>query len=104
MNKTKWMVGIFCLSAMAMSWGAAFPASQEDLAKQVQDLKKQVATLEEKVASLESRLQKITLAIPQTFPELKQLPKGWEKREFNGMSYYIIPLDQDLKKAKPAIR
>jgi outer membrane murein-binding lipoprotein Lpp len=104
MNKTKWMVGILCLSAIAMSWGATFPGGQEDLAKQVQDLKKQVAGLEEKVASLESRLQKITVAIPQTFPELKQLPKGWEKREFNGMSYYIIPLDQDLKRAKPAIR
>lgn len=103
MNKTKWMVAIFCLSAIGMSWGAAFPGGQEDLAKQVQDLKKQVAALEEKVASLESRLQKITLAIPRTFPELKQLPKGWEKREFNGMSYYIIPIDQDLKKAKPAI-
>ncbi len=33
-----------------------------------------------------------------------QLPKGWLKYEFNGMRYYIIPLDQDLKKAKPAIR
>lgn len=63
-----------------------------------------MAALEEKVASLESRLHKITVAIPQTFPELKQLPKGWEKREFNGMSYYIIPVDQDLKKAKPVIR
>jgi outer membrane murein-binding lipoprotein Lpp len=104
MNKTKWMVGILCLSVIALSWGVAFPGGQEDLAKQVQDLKKQVAALEEKVASLESRLQKITVAIPQTFPELKQLPKGWEKREFNGMSYYIIPLDQDLKKPKPVIR
>jgi outer membrane murein-binding lipoprotein Lpp len=104
MNKTKWMVGILCLSAIALSWGAAFPAKQEDLAKQVEELKKQVAALEEKVASLESRLQKITVTIPQTFPELKQLPKGWEKHEFNGMNYYIIPLDQDLKKTKPAIR
>ena len=100
----KWMVGILCLSAMAMSWSAAFPASQEDLAKQVQDLKKQVAALEQKVTSLESRLQQLTLTIPQTFPELKQLPKGWQKYEFNGMTYYIVPVDQDLKKTKPVIR
>jgi TolA-binding protein len=104
MNKTKWMVGILCLSVIALSWGAAFPGGQEDLAKQVQDLKKQVRALEDKVASLESRLQQLTLTIPQTFPDLKQLPKGWQKYEFNGMSYYIVPLDQDLKKAKPAIR
>jgi outer membrane murein-binding lipoprotein Lpp len=104
MNKTKWMAGIICFSAIALSWGAAFPGRQEDLAKQVQDLKKQVAALEEKVASLESRLQQFTVTIPQTFPALKQLPKGWMKYEFNGMNYYIIPLDLDLKKAKPAIR
>jgi seryl-tRNA synthetase len=104
MIKTKWMVGVLCLLAIAMSWGGAFPTGQEDLAKQVQDLKKQVAALEEKVADLEKRLQKLTLTIPQAFPELKQLPKGWEKREFNGMSYYIIPIDQDLKKPKPTIR
>ena len=98
------MAGILCLSALALSWAAASPARQEDLAKQVQDLKKQVRALEDKVASLESRLQQLTLTIPQTFPDLKQLPKGWQKYEFNGMSYYIVPLDQDLKKAKPAIR
>lgn len=104
MKTKKWMVGILCLVAIALSWGAAFPGRQDDLAKQVEELKKQVAALEQKVASLESRLQKLTLTIPQAFPELKQLPKGWEKREFNGMSYYIIPIDQDLKKAKPVIR
>lgn len=104
MNKSKWMIGIFSLFIVALSGIQAYPTRQEDPGKQIEELKKQVITLEQRVATLESRLEKLTLAIPQTFPDLKQLPKGWEKREFNGMNYYVIPIEQDLKKAKPVIR
>jgi hypothetical protein len=105
MNLSKWMIGIFSLFIVTMSGIRANPACQEGSGKQIEELKKQVITLEQRVATLESRLEKLTLAIPQTFPDLKQLPKGWEKRTFsNGMSYYIIPIEQDSIKAKFSIR
>jgi hypothetical protein len=104
LKKSKWMIGIFTLFIVTMSGIRAYPARQNDSSKQIEELKKQVAALEQRVATLESRLEKLTLAIPQTFPDLKQLPKGWEKRKFNGMNYYIIPIEQDNKTAKRVIR
>jgi septal ring factor EnvC (AmiA/AmiB activator) len=104
MKKSKWMIGIFALLLVAMSGIQAFPFRQAEPTKQIEELKKQMTALEQKVATLESRLEKLRLAIPQTFPDLKQLPKGWEKREFNGMKYYIVPIEQEPIKAKPVIR
>lgn len=101
---SKCMIGFLSLFIVTMSGIGANPTRQEDPGKQIEELKKQVITLEQRVATLESRLEKLTLAIPQTFPDLKQLPKGWEKRKFNGMNYYIIPIEQDSIKAKSAIR
>jgi len=98
------MIAIFSLFIVVMSGIQAFPFRQEESTKQIEELKKQVNALEQRVATLESRLEKLTLAIPQTFPNLKQLPKGWEKREFNGMKYYIVPIEPDPKKVKPVIR
>jgi len=103
MNKEKWMVGILCLLGMLLGLMAS-PVPQEDQAKQIEELKKQLGALEQRITVLEGKLQKLTLIIPQTFPDLKQLPKGWEKREFNGQKYYIIPIEQDAKKAAAVIR
>ncbi len=94
------MVGILCLLGITLSVIQAFPIRQEDQTKQIEELKKQVGALAQRIAILESKLQKLTLAIPQTFPDLKQLPKGWQKREFNGLEYYVIPIEQDIKITK----
>ena len=104
MNKLKWTAGVLCLFVIALSRIQAFPIRQEDQAKQIEELKKQVGALEQRIAILEGKLQKLTLSIPQTFLDLKQLPKGWEKREFNGLKYYIIPIEQDVKKTATVIR
>jgi uncharacterized coiled-coil protein SlyX len=104
MNKWKWMVVAICLISIALPRIHAFPIWQEDQTKQIEELKKQVGALEQRIATLESKLQKLTLAIPQTFPDLKQLPKGWEKREFNGLRYYIIPIEQEVTKTPAVIR
>ena len=104
MNKLKWMAGVICILGIALSGIQAFPIQQEDQTKQIEELKKQVVALEQRIAILESKLQKLTLVIPKTFPDLQQLPKGWQKREFNGMEYFIIPIQLEYKKTETEIR
>jgi hypothetical protein len=66
-------------------------------------LKSQVKALEKRVATLETKLlaerapKDLPLVIPHQMP---QTPKGWLKREFNGIPYYAIPLDHSRKNPK----
>ena len=104
MSKIIGVLSLFFLFLAATSAVSAFSSPQDETVQQVEQLKKQVAALEQRVKDLEGRLEKLTIAIPQTFPNLMQLPKGWEKREFNGLSYYMIPLNQNSAQTKPVIR
>ena len=66
-------------------------------------LKKQVKDLEARVAVLE-RLLKATPREPNALilpPSLhgRRVPESWSPREFNGMPYYVIPLQHDPNKA-----
>jgi hypothetical protein len=74
--------------------------AKQDRTLGLEDLQKKIAALEERVAGLEEKLQKVTVSIPQSFPNLKSLPEGWSRLEFNGLPYYVIPLNE--KKASPA--
>ena len=58
-----------------------------------------MVSLEQRIGALEGQMEKLT----KTFPDLKQLPEGWERREFNGMPFYIIPIDQTQKRDKTII-
>ena len=59
-------------------------------------LRAQLTALEQRVVALETRVERqvrpTNVLIPTTFPQIKKLPQGWEKRELNGMAYYIVPL------------
>jgi outer membrane murein-binding lipoprotein Lpp len=95
--KSRFLIGLIVLACVVFAGLAASQDREDDPARQVESLKKQVAALEDRVAKLEAAIQKITVSIPQGFPELKQLPKGWRRREFNGIPYYIIPIDSGAK-------
>jgi len=61
-------------------------------------LKSRVVFLEQRVKNLESRFRpgRMTTdhsaAIAPTFPQMPQAPKSWRKKEFNGIDYYVVPL------------
>lgn len=59
------------------------------------ELKRQVAVLEERLARLEV-LQNRSKDIPVE-PDKHSTPKNWQRREFNGQPYYIVPLLDGLK-------
>lgn len=103
------IIGIFSiLFIIALSFGAAsaYPENKQD---EITELKKEVLSLQKRVKELEERLERATIIFPQTkfrMPESiikipkehlqpKYIPKGWQKFYFNGIPYYIIPIDQN---------
>jgi hypothetical protein len=57
-------------------------------------LKKRIKTLEQQLQAIAHR----SVVIPKTFPKPQKIPEGWKEYEFNGMKYYISPLQTDSKK------
>ena len=82
-------------------------ADDEDTSKpsELDALKAQVESLEVRIAVLENRL-KIIPRDPEARilpPSLhgRPVPKSWSPRKFNGMTYYVIPLENDPSPATP---
>ena len=71
-------------------------------------LKARISSLERRVENLEKRLRISTARrsapdVRRPVPRLPQSPpRGWRRKEFNGVPYYLIPLEQ--KHSRPARR
>jgi hypothetical protein len=108
--------GIAAISLLYASLGAA---ESQPAAAKTPDLQQRVAALEEKVAQLEKKLDQFpsTIAPPNGAPraptaplppgtqlpqQTPQLPPGVPPnavpREFNGQTYYIVPLTKGTPK------
>jgi len=89
----------FCVVSMAVGRGVdsetkkAARNDPSDLNAAVADLKEKVAALEERVEKLEKRRAPVFID-PRTLRDRKAIPKDWRQREFNGMPYYIVPLEE----------
>jgi hypothetical protein len=80
--------------------------------KQVAELLARIEQLEKRVEQLEQRSPMIavphggnlpySVVPPATapMPSVPSIPRDWSAREFNGMYYYIVPLDS-MKAAVP---
>lgn len=105
MKRWSIIVVIFVIFAVAIAYATGSREDKEQ--SEVVLLKKRVAILEKKVDSLEKRLsekeQSLKLVIPPKFPEMQPLPEGWQQREFNGLPYYLVPLDKNTPKSEKAI-
>ena len=104
MKRRKSLLGFLSFLLVTAVIIPAVPVSQESADKKIENLQTQLASLELRVAGLEKHIERLTLAIPQKFPDIQQLPKGWQRHEFNGMTYFIIPVDKDSNNSGGAIR
>jgi hypothetical protein len=80
------------------------PASP-DVAQQVKALTQRVTALEKQVAELERRQSVFLVPQPRgsvppggLLPDGLRIPDDWERREFNGRPYYIVPAEQPRRK------
>lgn len=89
-------VAILIMAFLAM--GATDPEHQRDDFRQLMD---RVSSLERRVQTLESRLQSIVEKTkpprtrPANPPRDHSRPNGRRRREFNGVPYYVIPVEQE---------
>ena len=97
------LIGIVAVVA-ALSMGAVAPVPSPQ-SSEVAQLKKEVESLRQRVDSLEQQLKKGLIPAPfrggrakpdiiNPYPWPRQVPPDWKPFEFNGMTYYIVPIDQ----------
>jgi hypothetical protein len=96
--KMRILVSLIVLLSFAALYAFANVHSESKGKSDDDELKLQVAMLEKRVAALEERLQKQPLApgvlVPQALPNTDELPKGRLKKKFNGITYYIVPIQE----------
>jgi hypothetical protein len=83
-----------CAGLLVTRGSAAFEQAPKDATAQLKELQDKVAKLESRIADLEKRPSYVT--VPTTSPSLHSVPsvpRNWQEREFNGMKFYIVPVD-----------
>jgi hypothetical protein len=66
----------------------------------IAQLKARISSLEQRVEGLEKKLQtsatkrSSVTRRPSSSSRDQSLPRGWRRKEFNGVPYYLVPLDQ----------
>ena len=100
MKRSILLIGLAILVSSTMFILGTKDSSSKSTEVELKALRTQIASLEERVKKLEDQLhlskllKDYSVTIPQTFPKMPQVPKEWQKRKFNGIPYYVIPLQQ----------
>lgn len=68
----------------------------------LKELKERINALEKRLDALEKQREVLqghpNIVIPDHLPPPDALPKGWKRKEFNGLPYYIIPIEKNQNK------
>jgi hypothetical protein len=86
----------------AGSWRVAVvdePDRQEiaDLTARIESLQAELDRLKDRLKTLEKKPRVLRSPVPAPQQFGKPIPPGWERREFNGQDFYIIPLAKEPK-------
>ena len=93
------LIGLVILMSLTLLALGAKTESNENVEAELKSLRSQVKSLEKRVQMLEAHMADRTPKYLQpAIPQMPQVPKGWRKRQFNGIPYYVIPLKQNSKK------
>jgi hypothetical protein len=83
-------------------------ATEQDQCKDdsIAELKAKIDSLEQRVERLEKKSPTSTTRRstirrrPQSPSREQSPPRGWRRKEFNGLRYYVIPLDQEQSRSR----
>jgi len=94
------------VAVVVLSMGVVAPAPAQE-PSEIEQLRDEVAALRQRVETLEERLQEKDASLPgvpkvdqggpgiiDPYHGLRQVPPGWQPREFNGLQYYIVPINK----------
>ncbi|MHC4366298.1 MAG: hypothetical protein ACYSW8_01635 [Planctomycetota bacterium] len=86
---------------------AADPNQSRD--DSIAQLKARISALEPRIEGLEKKLQisvperSSTARGPSGSPRDQSHPRGWRRKGFNGVPYYVVPLDRKQSRPRQAI-
>lgn len=66
-----------------------------DLKKRIEELQGALNRLKQRLKSLEGKRRVLTIPAPAPRPLVRPVPPDWQRREFNGQEYFIIPLAKE---------
>ncbi|MDT8300125.1 MAG: hypothetical protein RQ760_01495 [Sedimentisphaerales bacterium] len=93
------LIGLVIFMPLTLLALGATEDSNDNVKAELKSLKSRIEFLETRVQTLETQLADRTFKYLQpTIPQTPQVPKEWRKRQFNGIPYYVIPLQQKPKK------
>ena len=102
MRKAKIWVVFLCVFMAFFAWIQAETEKDRDVSKKIDELQKKILKLEKRIKFLEKQLRSFdhkSFKIPhKTYPKLQKLPKGWKEQKYEGLTYYIVPLKNELKR------
>jgi hypothetical protein len=104
MRRSAFLLVFSTILSLVVFCSAAATGPVDPEGSEIEQLRKQIAELQRRVEALEKRLaegqrpsrpvEPPSLALPRSGRLPRQIPPGWQRREFNGVPYYIIPIEQ----------
>lgn len=106
--------GIAVLILVTLSAGPAgeankstTPPTREQLEARVETLQTRVRELERRNSALEAEAQQLRTRLlverPQPIiPDAGRVPENWQRRQFNGITYYLVPLEMTTPTTRPS--
>ena len=101
MRRILLLIGLVILIPLTLLALGAKTDSYDNVKSELKSLRSQVKSLENRVKIMEVQLlaERAPKDLPLTIPrQIPQTPKGWQKREFNGIPYFVMPLQQNSNK------
>jgi hypothetical protein len=93
------LISIALPAILILSMGATSSEPSEK-PSEIEQLRQEVASLRQRVEALEKQVQENSIVIPKKGPAVisppwrqRPAPKDWKPFEFNGMPFYIVPID-----------
>lgn len=110
MGKIALFIGICSVLTVAGLKVKAETGELSDAPDEITRLKEQISSLDERIELIEKRLDDgtivnlkgiqpdvLTFRVPGIIPRRQRLPEGSVRREFNGIPFYTVPINQDAK-------
>ena len=96
------------LGAAADNPGAGKPSETEQLRSRVRDLVSEVAALKTENFELRAQVRLLQARLASTgnpaVVPAPSIPENWKRSQFNGLTYYLVPLDSEGPAATQPVR
>jgi hypothetical protein len=86
------IAGVLSIVALAIA-ETNEPDGPKDMAAQVKGLKNEVDSLQSRLAKLEKQVGELA-NLTKVYPAPGE-PRGWKPFQFNGQTYYLVPVKEE---------